>query len=391
MLVEDTIFEDISRKTKATREKLQKEIQERQQLPPNQQRPTIGQLQSRLAKSEENERQILRTMTKAHEQRQIIKEKRDFKSLSFALNTFTNLEQIRFMKVVDQSDEGWIKLLEQHPRREELNAEWNFACEHSAKTLTEALIFSNAKNFQRLSSRFVDPTTPLSLTEASSGPIREIAKRLKSLELEFDNRWNLDEKVLELSVLFKLVFAEARSLENLHVGFRRLVSVPLGTVFHDVKLDKLSYLGLHQWELESSELITLLLRYRHIKYLRLRYICLRRGSWASVLKTIRLNLTLSWISLRGICYPNNNPQLGGMHHFALGHGPDESDEDSDPDDWTGSGDDDTEEEEIDDDSSDNDQGEDTENSDDSDEEDAEDEEDGSDDNESMIGNENHIG
>lgn len=174
-----------------------------------------------------------------------------------------------------------------------------------------------------------------------------------------------------------------------------MVSVPIGTVFHNVKMDKLSYLGLHQWQLEASELIELLERYPHIRYLRLRYICLKKGSWASVLKTIRLKLTLSWISLRGVCYPNTNPQLGGMHHVALGHGPDESDEeDSDPDDWTGSGDEDTEEVESEEDSQSNneEQGEDTEtNEEDIDEEeDAGDEGEGSDDEGSMMGNETNI-
>lgn len=122
------------------------------------------------------------------------------------------------------------------------------------------------------------------------------------------------------------------------MGFRRLVSVPLKTVFHDIKLEKLNYLGLHQWEVECEELIDLLLRHRNIKYLRLRYICLKRGSWAKVLRVIRLNLNLSWVSLRGISYPSNS-ELGGMNFAPWPHGPlsDDSDEDSDIDDeWSGS-------------------------------------------------------
>lgn len=361
----------------------------------NGQRPTISQLQSKLLKATENANQVLRTMAKAKEQSLIVTQRQDYNNLRFALTTFSNLEQIRFMKVMDQVDVGWINVIEQHPDfRERLNAEWNLACEHSAKTLTEALILSNARNFQRLSSRFMDPATPLSLSGESSGAISKVAQRLRSLELEFDNRWNLDEKVKELSALFRLVFAEAQALENLHIGFRRLVSVPIGTIFHDIKLENLSYLGLHQWELESQELVDLLLRYRHIRYLRLRYIRLRRGSWARVLRAIRLNLTLSWISLRGISYPGDIPHPIGIP-MALGHGPDDSSDDSDSDSWTGSDSDDDDEDTSDEESEDS--RDDSEQS-DTDEENSHSSEDGddegddeSDDEASVMGNGIHTG
>ena len=315
---------------------LKSELHDRQVSAQRIQRPTFSQLQSRLVRTEEIKAIIGKTMAKAKDQQYIVSQKQDFRLLTSALNAFVNLEQIRFMKVMDQVDTGWMNIIEMYPEfRERLNAEWHLACEHSAKTLTEALILSNARNFQRLSSRFMDPSTPISLTEGSSGAIAQVAKRLKSLELEFDNRWNLDEKIKELSGIFHLVFAEAKGLESLHIGFRHLVSVPILTLFHDIKWEKLSYLGLHQWELDSQELIDLLLRYQQIKYLRLRYIRLKKGSWARVLKTIRLNLGLNWISLRGISYHGANHHLLGLEP-ALGHGPEESDDDSDSVSWTGS-------------------------------------------------------
>jgi hypothetical protein len=392
---ESRLFTEIFERTRVAKQKLKLELQDRLRVQDNTQRPSLSQLQTRIARLEDNEKQIAQTRIKAKEQEKIITTKKDFNSLFFALASFVNLEQIRFMKIVDQVDVGWMKVIEQYPDfREHLNAEWNHACEHSAQTLTQALILSNARNFQRLSSRFMDPATPLSLTEGSFSTIAKVAQRLKSLELEFDNRWNLDEKVTDLSILFRLVLAEAVALENLHVGFRRPVSVPIGTIFHDVKLSSLSYLGLHQWELESQELVDLLLRYRHIKYLRLRYIRLRRGSWARVLKAIRLNLTLSWISLRGISYPGDVQHPIGMLPPALNHGPDESDEESDPDDWTGSDSDesDTDETDEDDDLLDSDSEESGQDSEAEDQGDGDDEdEEGSDDEESVIGNGAHVG
>lgn len=376
---------------------LKSEMYDREKSTQTTQRPTFSQLQSRLARTEENKTIIFKTMEKAKEQHSIVSQKRDFQGLSSALNAFVNLEQIRFMKVMDQVDSDWMNLIEMYPEfRERLNAEWHLACEHSAKTLTEALILSNARNFQRLSSRFMDPSTPISLSEGSSGAISQVAKRLKSLELEFDNRWNLDEKVKELSGLFRLVFAEAKALENLHIGFRRLVSVPIFTIFHDIRWERLSYLGLHQWELESQELVDLLLRYRHIKYLRLRYVCLKKGSWARVLKTIRLNLNLNWISLRGISYHGASPHILGLQP-ALGHGPEESDDDSDSVSWTGSESNDSEDEDSSDDgesehqnfdsASDDDDDHDSGDSDDDDDDAGDD----SDDHESILGHGVHIG
>lgn len=334
---------------------------------------------------------------KAKEQQLIVSQKEDFHGLRAALTAFVNLEQIRFMKVMDQVDSGWMNIIEMYPEfRERLNAEWHLACEHSAKTLTEALILSDARNFQRLSSRFMDPSTPISLTEVTSGAITQVASRLKSLELEFDNRWNLEEKVRELSGLFQLVFAEAKGLESLHIGFRRLVSVPILTLFHDIEWEKLSYLGLHQWELDGPELADLLLRYKHIKYLRLRYIRLRKGSWSRVLKTIRLHIALNWISLRGISYHGASPHILGLEP-AVGHGPEESDDESDSVSWTGSesegsSDEDDSSNDADSQSDTDDERSNDENNDDDESEDGVDEEeDDSDDQESILGQGMHVG
>jgi len=374
------------------------DLQNREKLSPRSQRPTFGQLQARLARTKDNKDILGRTLAKAKEQQFIVNHRQDYHALRSALNAFINLEQIRFMKVMDKVDTGWMNIIEMYPEfRERLNAEWHLACEHSAKTLTEALILSEARNFQRLSSRFMDPSTPISLTEVTSGAISHVAKRLKSLELEFDNRWNLEEKVKELSGLFQLVFAEAKGLESLHIGFRRLVSVPILTLFHDVEWEKLSYLGLHSWELDGYELSNLLLRYRHIKYLRLRYIRLRRGSWSRVLKTIRLNISLHWISLRGISYHGASPHVMGLEP-ALGHGPEDSDDESDSVSWTGS----ESEESSDDEENSSEEGETDSDSqhdqsldrddEDNDSEDRDDnEEDGSDDDESILGHGMHIG
>ena len=148
--------------TRASSAKLQSQLKERQESKDGAQRPTAAQLRSRLAKNRDYEEIVGKALIKAKQQKEIINGRRDFEGLLFALTTFKNLEQIRFMRVMDPVDAGWVKFLKTHPEHSSAlgNFEWNLAWEHSAKTLSEAFIKSNCQSVNRLSSRFIDPQTP---------------------------------------------------------------------------------------------------------------------------------------------------------------------------------------------------------------------------------------
>lgn len=329
------LFEEILNQASSRSRDLEEQIRNREQINGSHQsdrlRPTINSLRVSLRRSRIEEEQIVKTMAKAEHQRQILDGRMDLNGLVYGFRAFRkSLQQIRFLKVVDQIDAGWARYLDTHPAlaAEFRPLEWTVACEHAARTLTLAFLQSNAEKVNRLSSRFIDPQIPLELTPGSQATILRVASRLNSLELEFDNRPNIHENVLELSQLFQAVFNGAVNLQSLHVGFRRAVSVPIEVVFHNVRWEKLSYVGLHMWKLESSELIRLLRRHREsLKHLRLRYIEIKDGTWDEILRMIRLELSLKWISLRGICY-SSTQAMGAMH---FGHQGD-NDPDSDPDD-----------------------------------------------------------
>lgn len=82
-------------------------------------------------------------MFKARQQKKIIEGQQDLEGLLFVLTKFRNLEQIRFMKIVDMVDEGWLKFLGSHPEYATGlgHFEWNRACEHSARTLSKIILF----------------------------------------------------------------------------------------------------------------------------------------------------------------------------------------------------------------------------------------------------------
>ena len=117
------------------------------------------------------------------------------------------------------------------------SSQWTRACEHASRTLSSAYLDSGRPaKINRLSSRLIDPPMPFPLTHNSGIVISKIASGLNSLELHLDAMTNLDDLILELSPSLQVLFSEAVSLQGIHIGFARLVSTPLETVFHSVQV-----------------------------------------------------------------------------------------------------------------------------------------------------------
>jgi hypothetical protein len=135
-----------------------------------------------------------------------------------------------------------------------------------------------------------------------------LASRLTCLELHFDDGFApMNEQIREMSPLFRQVFASARNLEAVHVGFpsSRPLSLGLEEVFHNMKWDKLKAFGIQGWKLSGDEIIQLATRQREkLVGLRLREVLLKDGSkWKDVLHFLRTTMPrLDWISLRRIDY-----------------------------------------------------------------------------------------
>jgi hypothetical protein len=186
------------------------------------QQPTSQELRVRLHRAERDEKQLKLALEKAQNQRRILAQRIDFNTLLYALTSFTNLEQIRLMKVVD-ADDKWDKYLRAHAdvAAEFRPFEWSYAYEHAAMTLASAIQKSQSP-VDRFSSRFMDPRTPILVTQELRKTISDLARRLACLEFEFrqtDANISLEQKMLQLSGSFHVVFnAAVDSLQSLHIG-----------------------------------------------------------------------------------------------------------------------------------------------------------------------------
>lgn len=230
------------------------------------------------------------------------------------------------MPLENDSDKRWFKFLKRYYPLDAANFSWTAACERAVNTLVSAVLRSNSM-VQRFSCRLMILQAPLSLTQETA-QVSEVTisagiARLKCLELHVVDRMDIPEVRAQLSGLCKEVLSQAVNLEGLHIGFRDRVSIPLESVFNNVKLERLKYVGIHMWSLHDEEIIKFLQRHREsVKALRLRNVLLKEGSrWDRILQVIRRDLRgLKWISLRGIGY------VGAQRFGAVF---DDSDSDSD--------------------------------------------------------------
>ncbi|KXT08717.1 hypothetical protein AC579_1574 [Pseudocercospora musae] len=236
---------------------------------------------------------------KRTEQRAICSNEDDVLILKQAIARFTKLKLVQLLRVADSEDRMLLSYLSRHEdARSVLNLDWSRACSHAARTIITALLTSINVPWSRFSL--------LQLSPESARYLSTLAERLEVLTLHFDDNEDLDAKVQELSTVFKEVFTRARNMRAVHVGFpsHRPLTLPLKTVFHDVRWERLVAFGVQGWELEQDEIFAMVRRHPGLRGLRLRDVHLKEGSlWKDVLKVLRAEMhELQWVSLRRIGY-----------------------------------------------------------------------------------------
>jgi len=130
------------------------------------------------------------------------------------------------------------------------------------------------------------------------------------LELHFDDGSDLNNRMKELSNLFKVVFTAARNMQAVHIGFpaRQPLEIGLEELFHQVYWEKLRAFGVQAWRLDADEIINLARRHRKtLRGLRLRDVQLKDGSmWKDILAMLREEMELlEWVSLRRVDYSSH--------------------------------------------------------------------------------------
>ncbi|KAH6664705.1 hypothetical protein B0J14DRAFT_493235 [Halenospora varia] len=269
-----------------------------------------SQIRHAIAHCRRSESRILQAKRRAEDQKSILANEVDAETIRSAFVGFTNLEQVRLLRLEDNVDRDWISFLRTH-EGDWSHFSWPHAFEYALHTLAMAYWQSNSK-VKRFSCRFMDPCQRVGLTAQSRNILSRIASHLDSFEVELvDDQvlphrgGDLNGRAIQLSALSMEILSRTTShLRGLHFGYQQRVSVPLETIFHNLVWEKLVYIGIHRWCLLDHEIIAFLRRHSKIRCLRMRYIMLRDGSrWDRVLKVIRRELTaLKWVSLLGIGY-----------------------------------------------------------------------------------------
>lgn len=248
-----------------------------------------------------------RFTTKVREQRQIIQSELDATVLAKAIKAFTSLQHIQILRVQDEEDSRLLNYIRYHAEVQHLvELRWAPACSHCTKTIGAAMLAAKSP-CTRFSSPMLSPQSAMALAETPPRSFARLMEKLTCLELHFDDGYELDMKMRQLSGLFKVVFEAARNMQAVHVGFpsHRPLTLRLEELFHGVRWEKLLAFGIQAWKLDADEIIALVGRHRErLKGLRLRDVLLKDESrWKHVLAWLRENMIrLDWVSLRRIGY-----------------------------------------------------------------------------------------
>jgi hypothetical protein len=252
---------------------------------------------------------------KASEQKDIVTSQRDLRALVTAFSAFTGLQHVQILRLQDEPDRLLLEHLREDPDATSPHVElqWTPACVHAARTIGEALLTSGSP-FTRFSGPMMSLDSALELHKAGPGRALALARQLTCLELHFDESYHVDERMQALSHAFKDVFAAAKGMLTVHLGFpsRSPLGLPLERVFHHVHWERLRAFGIQAWRLDADEIIGLVRRHRRtLRGLRLRDVLLKEPSrWKDVLAVLRNEMdSLDWVSLRRIGYANRFDEL----------------------------------------------------------------------------------
>ena len=245
---------------------------------------------------------------KAEAQRNLIQSGEDMRVLRKAMLAFRSLQHVQLLRLQDEADRSLLDYLHENgdSATRFVDLRWTPACVHAIKTMGQALVHAHSP-FSRFSGPMMSSQGTQLIEENVPQVITSLAERLTCLELHFDDESGLNEKMRNLSTLFRTMFSAARNMQAIHIGFpsRRPLDLNLEGIFCGVHWEKLRAFGVQAWRLDGYEIIDIARRHRKtLRGLRLRDVQLRPGStWKDVLAMLRAEMEqLDWVSLRRVDY-----------------------------------------------------------------------------------------
>ena len=252
---------------------------------------------------------------KVDDQRRIVRSAQDARILRRAMTAFTSLQHVQILRLQDEADGILLDYLHESdaPLLHLVDLQWTPACIHATRTVAEALVYARSP-FSRFSGPMMNPQSALAIKDEIPQMVPILASRLTCLELHFDDAQELNERMRQMTGLFKVVFSAARGLQALHVGFpsRSPLDLGLEEIFNNTHWDKLRAFGIQAWRLSADEIINIARRHsKTLRGLRLRDVQLRDGSmWKDVLAMLRTEMEqLDWVSLRRVDYSRHFDEL----------------------------------------------------------------------------------
>ncbi|KAI9712904.1 MAG: hypothetical protein M1812_006773 [Candelaria pacifica] len=252
---------------------------------------------------------------KANDQKEIVRSKEDVRALKKAISAFTSLQHVQILRLQDTLDQDLLDTIRRNQAfaTQLVELKWTPACIHSIRTVGEALLEAQSP-FTRFSGPQMNPQSAIALKENLSQTFSSLVGKLTCLEIHFDDGFELDQKMKELSPVFRTMFVAASNLQAIHIGFpsRTPLSIGLEEIFHGVRWERLRAFGVQAWRLDADEIIALARRHRRtLRGLRLRDVLLKEGSmWKNVLHMLRGEMELlDWVSLRRIGYSKDFDEM----------------------------------------------------------------------------------
>ncbi|KAL2001500.1 hypothetical protein VTN02DRAFT_1666 [Thermoascus thermophilus] len=249
------------------------------------------------------------------EQNALVESGYDLKLLKQAMTAFTSLQQVKLLRLQDEADEEILEYIRARGINEEhVCLDWEPACSRAVTNLAAALLESSSVRC-RFIGPHVSPEAALKLLHTPKTILSALATRLTCLDVNFHSTRDISPIVEELSGVFHTFFTAARNLVTVNLSFPAKLPLDrrLEAIFHrDVRLERLSTLGIQGWRLTADEIIDLFRRHRdpwssQLRHLRLRSIYLRDGSrWRDVLAMLHDEMRrLERVDLRDVDYCRN--------------------------------------------------------------------------------------
>lgn len=236
----------------------------------------------------------------------------DLTQLRTALASFSAIQELKLLRLQDEADEHMLDFIRDHSftngtsnLESTTRFDWESACSRAVTNLGISLLGSQCPSIRFIGPQ-ISPEATLQLLQAPSTTLAAMGPRLTSLDITFHSSVDISPTMSDLSDVFYNFFREAKNLVAIHMGFptKHPISLPLNSIFHNIRWKTLRSLTLQGWRLTSEDLISLIRRHhRQLRDLNLSSIYLQSGKWSSVLNVLRHEMDhLDHLQLREIDY-----------------------------------------------------------------------------------------